>query len=140
MENSQNGQPTFKLSVSQMDKALRDVHDLFERCLIPTNWLLLGETARDIKEGFDLRSDKITVGVSQKYLTEYVMSTLKYYVKDEFTDKGFTYVVDGVPIEVKFIKRKYQWFTNPDFRFHMGDTFFLPNPFDKYWKARFIVQ
>lgn len=138
-EKLTNGVQTFKFSVSQMDKAIRDLHDLMERCLIPTNWVCTHETARDVKDGFQLRGDKITAVLEKKYVTEYVQSTLRSYVP-EVTDEGFSYEVDGVPVEVKFINRKYAVLKNPDFRFHMGDTFWIPNPFEPYWKVRHLIQ
>lgn len=125
-------------SSDQLMKALRDVEDLIERTLCP--YLLLGDTALDIKDNLLLHGSKITVGIENKYLTKEALSTLQTLLKNvEITEKGFTYMVGEVPVQVKFIRKKYGFFKYPDAKMYWGGEYKIPNPFDKYWKSRRII-
>lgn len=132
-----NGQDNF--TNEQLRLALYDVQDILERALCP--FVLLDETAKSLMESEVLKGDGIYIGVEKRYITPEVVSTLKMYLKDtELTDKGFDYKWNDVPVHVKFIYNKYQFFTNLDFRFYMANQYYLPNPWKEYWKSRSLIQ
>lgn len=138
--NSQMKDSTKEFSVDKLNKALFDFEDLMERCL--SSFLVLGQTAWDISTGLGLTGDKVEVGIQTKYLTPEVLSTIKTYKGiDLDKDMGlWEYEVDGVPVRVKLIKRKYKFFANPEMKFYWGGDYQLPNPMGDYWKSRFIVR
>lgn len=127
----------------EIKRALLDLTDVLEMASLP--YVLLGETARammDGKDGIaenDLNVDIIEVGVFQRNMTPEVLSLFKTW-KFEKNEKGYTYKMGNVPIQLVVVQRRYKFFDNPDQRFYGPDTFKLPNPFENYWKARFIIQ
>jgi hypothetical protein len=60
--------------------------------------------------------------------------------KDIDLENGMEVESNGVPIKVKIIKRKYEFFQNPDTTYYWTDTYKIPNPWAKYMKARYIVR
>src|SRR3990167_1221899 len=140
------------LTLEQLNVALRAIYDLWEYW----PFMLLGDTAKGAREG-KLYGDKIEIGIIGKYLTKDVLSALMTHLQYE-TDRGrceyfeisdkwikYTYKPNksdlvSVPVECKVIHRGYQFFKNPDHVVYNYDEFKLPNPFDKYFKARFIIQ
>jgi len=131
---------TKEFSVDQLNKALFDFEDVMERAMCP--FLVLGGSAIDLHDKYNLRGDKVEVGIKALCLTDMVISTLKTYrdldIKKE--DKGFSYEVDGVPVEVKIIHKKYKFFENPQMVFYWGGDYQLPNSMVDYLKARHIIQ
>ena len=118
-----------------------DVFDLMQRCLLDQNFITLGDAAKCIKENRGLDCNVLEFGIEKRYLTPEVMSTLKEWVKSgQFTDKGFMYTFEGVPVKFKFIVRKYAFFKNLDLRIYSPEWYKIANPFSNYWKARYLIQ
>ena len=91
-----------------------------------------------------MTGDGIDVGIEKRYLTKEVMSTFKTYRPNAIiTERGMTYISQyetcDVPIRIKFIGRKYKFFEHPDTAFYLAGNYKIPNPFDNYYKARFII-
>lgn len=124
---------------TELDKALRETHDLFvDRCLL-LNFLVLGDTAEGIRQG-ELYGDKIEVGVEKRYFTEELLRSLELNGIEK-TEKGnYKFTVGEVPIFIKLIKKKYKFFENPDFAFYMGDTFYFGNPYEKYKRVSKLIR
>ena len=125
--------------------ALYDIQDILERAMCP--YLILGDTARSIVDKGRLEGDGIYVGVEKKSLNKMALSTIQFYLSGvrtprtlEIREDGFDYIWNDVPVHVKFIGRKYKFFKNPDFKFYMANNYNIPNPFETYWKSRFIVR
>ena len=131
---------TKEFSVDELNKALFDFEDVMERAMCP--FLLLGQTAWDVKSGYMLRGDKVEVGIQIKYLTPEVLSVIKSYKNTDLDlhVKRWTYLVEGVPIIVSLIKRNYKFFKNPETKIYWGGDYKLPNSMVDYWKARFIIR
>lgn len=131
---------TKEFKVEELNKALFDFEDLMERCLSP--FLLLGSTAKDIKDGFMLRGNKVEVGIQEQDITPEMISTIETYKGDTISRgmKKWTYLVDEVPVEVKIIKRKYSFFKNPEMIFYWGGDYQLPNPMTDYMKAQYVIH
>ena len=138
--NLTNGEHS-KLTQEQLDKALLDSFDLMQRCLLDNNYIVLGQAAKCIKEGRGLDCDKLEFGIEKRYVTPEVLSTLKEWVKGgQFVDKGFSYVFEGVLVQFKFISRNYHFFKNLDTRIHTPEWYKIANPFENYWKSRFLIR
>lgn len=132
---------TKEFSIDELNKALFDFEDVMERAMCP--FLLLGQTAWDVKSGYMLTGDKVEVGIIKLCLTDMVKDTIKTYRGldiDKENDKSFTYEVDKVPVVCKIIRNKYKFFKNPETVFYWGGDYQLPNPMVDYWKSRFVIK
>ncbi len=142
-------------TLEQLNAALRSVYDLWD---LWGRWpfLLLGDTAKGAKEG-KLYAPKIEIGIKKNELVKPVLDGIKVYIENEMdrgrcdykeiTDNWIKYTwkanksdLVSVPMELKIIHRHYQFFKFPDKIVYNYDEFNIPNPFDKYYKARFIIQ
>lgn len=127
-------------SIDELNKALFDFEDLMERCQTP--FFLIGDSGKDVLDGFLLRGNKVEVAFKASQLTDMVISTINTYKGVTLTrDTGkWTYFVDEVPVEVTIITKKYKFFENPDSIFYWGENYWLPNPYAKYYKSRYIIK
>lgn len=134
-----NGTSGHKFSAGELESALRDFENLMERVLC--DYVVLGDVAKAIRDGTDLYGDKVEVGMFKLEVTKFVLSTLKTLLPDiEIGAKGFSYKFHEVPVEVKIIGRKYKFFEHPDFRFYKTGNYKFANPFENYWKARYLIR
>ena len=126
----------------QINKALYWVDDLLDRCQIP--YVVAGDIARQLYDNNDagrqLTVDKIEIIVRNGNINPMTMGLLKTFVPWVEFGKKILLEHEGVPIEIKVIKRKYQFIEYPDLRFYMSDEYKIPNQFERFWKARFIIQ
>jgi hypothetical protein len=131
---------TKEFSIDELNKALFDFEDLMERCQTP--FFLIGDTGKGILDGFLLRGDKVEVAFKASQLTDMVISTIDTYkgVKLSRETGKWTYFVDEVPVEVTIITKKYKFFENPDSTFYFGENYWLPNPYTKYYKSRYLIK
>lgn len=136
-----NSESTPSFPTEALDKALRDIEDLFDRCVLSPNYILLGETALAIWEKRGLSGTGVDVGLPVRYMTAETVSTLRTALPNvKIEDDGFTYFVDEVPVRVKVIHRKYKFFEHLDGVLYNFGDYQLPNPFALYWKSRYLVQ
>ena len=121
-------------------KALYNVEDWMDQLLTP--YFLLGKTAEAVKYDKLLEGDGIDVGIRNKSFTQYVYDILKtnFNLLPEDVNKGFEYKVGEVPVRVKVYTRNYHFFKYPDIKIYQYGRFQLPNPFENYWKSRFLVR
>lgn len=145
-ENGQSGQ-TISFKVGDLEAALFNIEDIFDRALLDQKFIPLMDTAKAIYDGVPLYGNKIDVGVEKRYLIKEAISTLKslptygsMYPELEITDKGFSYEYKGVPVNVRFINRNYKFFKRPDFKYYLSQPYNMPNPFETYWKSRWLIQ
>lgn len=129
-----SGMPTEKL-----EAALLYVNDTFARVFLPV--IVLGETARSIKEDDRLQGSKIEVGIRQKQYTREVESCFRDSFNDLIRNGNVLKThFEGVDIEIKIITRQYSFFKYTDTIFYGPETYKLPNPFNKYYKARYLIK
>ena len=135
-----NGESGQIFNHEELYKALRGVEDLMDILLTP--YFLLGKTAEDVKNNRQLEGEGIDVGIRNTALTQYVYDILKtnYGFSKEDVDNGFTFKVGEVPVRIKVYKRNYYFFKYPDTAVYEFGSYQIPNPFDAYWKSRFIVR
>jgi hypothetical protein len=140
MNNPTSGGNGHKFSVDELNKALLDIEDKLQRCLLP--FVVLDTTAEDIYHERLLGGDKVVVGVEKKHLTKEAIGTLKTLLRDLVPDpiRSFSYKVDKVPVYIKVINRKYSFLKHKDFKFYYGSEYKVPNPFAQYWKVRGLVR
>ena len=137
-----------KFTKDQLDTALRAMWDLLEYC----EWTPTLDTAKGIRED-NLFGEKITGQIHERFLVDghsefrssiktmldaWVHS--KYIPSYEWTDNMISWVYEGVPCELKILHNKYKFFKNLDAAYYNYDDFKMPNPWDGYWKSRFLVR
>jgi hypothetical protein len=133
----------------ELKQALWDWDDVMHRALLQSKYVLLGDTARAAKDDTFLTKVPLEVGIFKRYMTPEVVSLFTpEALRDvavpitvqEINDKQILLTFRGVPVKVTIIHRKYQMFENPDQVIYAYEDFQVANPFEKYWKARYIVQ
>lgn len=123
--------------------AMRRIYDDMDSALVPG--ILLGDMVYQIKEwkrdGFSEYAlvDKVEWGLPKRYLTAEVKSLFETWGYRK-VDGGYEYEVQGVPVKLKIIERRYKFFENPDQVFYGVDEFRIPNPYQKYLKSRYIIK
>ena len=135
--SGKNGQ---NFNSDQLYEALRNVEDLMDRLLTP--YFLLKKTAYDVKHDRYLEGDGIDVGIRSTAFTQYMYDILKEFFgfTPEEVNKGFEYKVGEVPVRIKVYFRNYHFFKYPDTKVYQYGTYLLPNPWDIYWKSRFLIR
>ena len=132
----------------ELGEALRYWLDISERSLLP--FVLLGQTARRIRDNQKLFGARITVGVQRKHLTKEVQGTLgnlrarAYGKAEDITeyqeyDGYFKMYCGNIPIKVIIIEEedwRTKYLQNQDIAYYLADDFKVPNPFEDYWKER----
>jgi len=128
------------LSHQQIEGALFYLEDLLERAQIP--FILLEGLARQVHDGVPYFSlNEINVGVEEKYLKETGQGFLKIVAPELYIDDNvISFEKGGVPITIWIIHKKWKFFQNPDTKFYGITEFKLPNPFEKYWRSRFLIK
>ena len=136
------------IDFDELNKALFHFVDIMERCLCP--FLLLDDTAKSVIDKERVEGDGIYAGVRISEFNESTYSMMRTLASnvdvrlgiENFykTDKEFGWTYKDIPIKVKLIHRKYSFINNPTFAWYMAEEYKIPNPFNKYWKARFLVQ
>ena len=132
-----------EFSREELDNALIDLDDLMHRTLLQDQYVLLKDSAKALYDGVWLYGDGIDIGIEYKYLTKEVMTTINEYFiprTTEINDNGFEFKIGDVPIRVKFIHRKYDFFKYFDRRMYGPEDYQIPNNFEKYYKAKGIIK
>lgn len=151
-QGSRNGKLPQKTSIEEkvilnpwdVGYALRDLTDLVEKAMLP--YILLGDAARQMKDGCDgfsgneLKIDKIEWAMFERNLTPEIKSLFNTWMFEQWGDKGFKYQILTVPVYVHVVTRRYNFFELPDMVYYGPDMYKIANPFEKFWKARFIVK
>lgn len=123
----------------KIDNALLAVQDSCSRCVMP--FMLLEGIAKQMRENVPFKLKEITLGVKEKDFTKFAKSIFTMlHPEAEVTPDYIFLRVDGVPVIIWIIHRKYKFFERPDFLWYKRTEFLIPNPFDKYWKARFLIK
>ena len=133
--------------VDKAVEALRVLWDLMEFYI----WHPTLDTANAIKgqNAFYLK-DKITGAIHQRHLTKEVKSAIKaqldYWqdrkISEPYTmdDKYIKWTYHGIPVELKILKIRWKFFDNFNPVTFNFDDYKLANPWDSYWKSRFLLR
>ena len=124
----------------ELNLALREVEDLMDQLLTP--YFVGGLVGYCLRKKMIIEGDGVDIWIRDKSITQYVEDILKGYNFDPQTLKnGFEYKAsNSVPIRVKVYTRNYYFFKYPDHVVYNFGTYQLPNPFDIYWKTRFLIR
>lgn len=130
--------------VEDMASAIRDIADMSEKTMI--RFIILGDLARAIRDhDGNYVGEKVQIGFPASHLTPEIKSLFKTW-KFEETKYGYKYFYTppikwdiAIPVEIYIFKKHYKFFENPDLGWYRVDDFLIPNPFEKYWKARYLI-
>lgn len=121
-----------------LDEALFYAFDIFET--ITLDFFPMNNTAYQMINDLRLEGDKIQLGVREKDLAPTTLETLKIAVPNiDITDKKIIMVHEGIPIEVRIIKKHYRVLDNLDQILYAYETFWIPNPIESFMRmTRFM--
>ena len=130
------------ISSDEIGFAMREIYDTMIKASL--FGLILGDAAYQIKvlgrDGYTdhLQVDHLEWGIPEAAHTAEVKSFFKTWGFTP-TDTGYSYMIGKVPIIIRIFKRKYHFLSNFDTVFYGVDEFRIPNQFNKYYKARYIL-
>ena len=128
-----------QLSPDELLEALYFAYDVLDRAMTP--FVLLQKTAEDIVFDQDLTGNHIDIGICEQHLTRYGTSVIKQLAPSLVKSNDYYFFRHGeVPIRAKIIHERTRMFLYPDIRFYRAEQFFIPNPFDKYWKKKNLIK
>ena len=153
-----------EFTTQQLDEALYALWAMMDTCWF--EWYVTHDTAKALRDKQPLYGNKITGAIHKRHVNATFKSVIKKYLDDWkrspatgdkmtvdatipdyiFNDKEISFTYKGVPVEVKILDRRYNFFKNPDIVYYeyggrqMADDFRVANPFAKYWPTRFIVK
>lgn len=125
------------IDIQKLDRTMDDVIEIL-RTFFPL--ILAGDTAYSIVKNTRPKEEKITFQIRHTDWTKFAKNMLLTVLPQaKITDKNITFDFNGVPIEIKLVKRD-KYLKRPDMVIYNHETYWIPNPFDKYWKARGLVS
>jgi hypothetical protein len=129
-------------SHEDLHDALMYTQDVLERSQIP--FVLLDTTGHTmLKNDSRLEGDRISIGIMRRHWTISGSSMLRSIVPGIIVDedqKSALFEYKGVPVDVKIIDADLPFFKNPNKIFYYLSEFYLPNPFDEYWKMKDKIE
>jgi hypothetical protein len=129
-----------RFSREKLDFALLESFDLMQRVLLDGKYVLCGEAAKCLKEDRPLDCDGLDFVIETRYIIPEVVSTLKVWATKDLDEKGFEWLVGGVPCRFKFIDNEYDYFKYADSRMYGPEVYKIPNQFAKYWEERDTIE
>lgn len=138
--NGLNGAATSPFSDIEIRNAIFAVHDAMNRASIP--FILLDVLAKEMYDNLtSFIIDEVSIAVQKRHWTKSGASIFKMVVPSAIvTEDNVSWQVGKVPVVVWIVKKKYNFFERPDVRIFLQEEFNIPNPFPKYWKARFLLK
>lgn len=137
MPKQENGAPkkvSGDFTEELLTAALLHAHYVLESSSMP--YVVLGDIAYQMKNNEPLHGHKIVLGVLKRYCMPELTSLLKVMdTQIETMMDGWRIVHEEVPVVIKIMEKDYPTLINPDIVFHSVETFFIPNPFEVYWKG-----
>lgn len=125
------------IDILKLDKTMDDVIEIL-RTFFPL--ILAGDTAGSIVYNLPPKEDKVTFQIRHTNWTKFAKNMLLTVLPQAvITDKNITFEFNKTPVEIKIVKRD-KYIKNPDMIFYKFENYLIPNPFDKYWKARGLVS
>jgi hypothetical protein len=128
------------IDIEKLDKALWYADDMLSRSQI--EYMLFGDTAYSILNNTHPKYNKILLGTSHWNLTDFGTRIFKITNPEaEVTDHKIKFnSPDGIPIEIRIVYKDYPFLRNPDQINYRMDSYWVPNPFEQYWKVYRLIQ
>lgn len=128
-----------EIDIAKLDKALFYADDMLGRSQI--EYMLFGDTAFSLINNTRPKFNKISLGIKRQDFTEFGKRILELTIPgaeiDDHKIKFFS--EDEIPIEIRIINKHYSFFDNPDRVFYLAEAYWIPNPFDEYWRVYRLI-
>lgn len=124
----------------QVHKALMYCFDVLDRTHEP--FILLDDLAERVSRGHEGLDGlgKITIAINKNSYTQYTKDTLDMLLPNAIRfDNKIMFDVEGVPVVIKVLQKKWKVLQNPEKRFYSVEEFWIPNPFPVYWRQRKFI-
>jgi hypothetical protein len=118
--------------------ALRWIADILEGSQI--QFVILGELVKQMVKEEPINVEKIEIGIKKNAWNETTRHLFNTFLPGECLKDTNLTADNGVPIELKIITRNYEFLKNPDFVYFWVDQYMIPNPWEKYYKARYLIK
>lgn len=129
----------------ELHTALMYAEDILGRSVMPFS--LLSELADQIRKDQlpKLFGNGVHIGVLRKNYTRSSASILEMLLKNDHVNATYSDNVQGtkiefdykgVPVSIYIFNEQYPFLLNPDKAIYTTTEFYLPNPFEDYWKVR----
>lgn len=124
----------------QITEALYYLEDLMDRAGLP--FFLLEGAAKQVHDDLAYLSlNQIDAGIEEKNVRDSGKKMLKLVLPSIQIDQNtISFDYGGVPIVLWIVHKKWKFFQNPDTVFYGTVNFQVPNPFENYWKSRFLIK
>lgn len=127
-----------------VEEALYFIEDIMDRLQIPM--FLHKDVARDVYEDKGrIDADEVHVMVRERSFTPFNLGMLRDWAKKsgfEVQEHEVGYFIDHkeAPIYIHVVKKNWKYLKNPDIKFFRTTEYFVPNPFNEYWKMRGMIK
>lgn len=141
---NKSGQTSIEYTPMQLEEALLETENLMTS--IFCDFFLMDDLALFVREHspdtYIEGIDTITIGVKKSWITPGVVSTLTTVLPsvELVIPNEWQFEMANVPVRVMIVERDYHFLKNLDSIAHMSSWFLMPNPFDKYWQARYLMK
>jgi len=106
-----------------------------------TQFVILGDIAHKALNYEQIYAKKVQVAVFKTDMQDFKVGTFKMLAPDaKFTDSKILLKFEDIPIEIKLLKKKYTFIKYPNRIPFFHATYFVPNPFEKYWRMRNLLR
>jgi hypothetical protein len=127
----------------EVREALRWIADILDWSQIP--YIVLGDLVPQMINQEPISVAKIEIGIQKNAWNDVTKSLVNTFLlatpfKGMSLEEPVGFEWSGVPIELKIIKRNYEFFKNPDFVYYWVDEYKIPNPWTKYYKSRYLIK
>lgn len=124
----------------QILNALYFLEDMMDRAGLP--FFLLEGAAKQVKDDVPYLSlNQIDAGIDEQLVQESGKAMLRLALPSiEIDQNTISFECDSVPVVIWIIHKNWKFFKNPDTVFYSTCNFQIPNPFDRYWKSRFLIR
>ena len=131
MVKKKNTQKTSKYTSEQLEEALFAVFDMMADAQL--EFFPMGKTASQMYSNEWLQGDRLNFGIRKQDLAESTVQMLKISNPSiDIQDKKIIMEHNGIPIEVRIIRKHYRVLDNLDTIDYAYETFLMPNPFDAF--------
>jgi hypothetical protein len=106
-----------------------------ERAQLP--FIVIGNIAYQMYHNLPLDDHRILIALKKEHCVPECTSILMSVTEGiEVTTDGWRVVVDGVPVILHIMTKKFDVFVDPDTVFYFVEQFQIPNPFMTYWNGK----
>jgi hypothetical protein len=125
---------------TKINDALLYIQDILERSQV--QFIVFDDLSKKLYDyDYNFIVPEISLGILQRHFTESGRSTLKSMLKNsEWEESNISLQYKEVPIILWIIRKGFKFLERPDKRAYLDMDLSIPNPFLRYWNARWLVR